>query len=138
MRSADYLNWRYADLRGGRYASIAAIEGEQLLGYLAYKLADDRGLVMDMLAQPGRTDVVGSLLREASRRFAAASVEAGVCWLPRRHPYRSTLRRQGYLDFAQTAGIQVEAYSELPSREIEFLEDPNANIHLTLGDLDGA
>ena len=39
VRRGDYLNWRYADERGGRFAILIAEQGAALLGYVVLRMS---------------------------------------------------------------------------------------------------
>jgi hypothetical protein len=56
-RSSAFLNWRYADPRGGEHTVFAAWDGEQALGYIAFRMYIGRGQILDILTLPGRADV---------------------------------------------------------------------------------
>lgn len=138
QRTAEYLNWRYADPRAPQYTRLAAIEDGRVLGYLVLAVQQHRGYVLDLLALPGRLDVAAGLLDESLRAFRARKATAATCWLPRRHPYRGLLRRRGFADFRQSAGASYRPYAHLESGTFDFMADPHARLHVTLGDSDWA
>jgi len=135
VRSADYLSWRYCDPAAGRFTIRAAEQEGKLLGYLVFKVAEGEGYIADLLALPGRSDVVRSLLEDALRLFRAAGVEQVTCWMISRHPYNGILRRYGFMDTRKDVGFGYEPVN-LTASELEFLGDPRARIHLTHGDSD--
>jgi hypothetical protein len=135
VRSREYLNWRYCDPAAGRF-TVRAVEREgRLLGYAALKVADGEGYVADLLALPGRSDVVRSLIEDALRIFREAGVERVTCWMISRHPYSGILRRYGFLDSGKDVGFGYLTVSPTGG-DLEFLEDPRARVHLTHGDSD--
>jgi len=135
VRSADYLNWRYCDPAAGRFTIGAAEQEGKLLGYLVFKVAEGDGYIADLLALPGRSDVVRSLVEDALRHFREAGVEQVTCWMISRHPYNGILRRYGFLVSRRETGFSCYAYH--PERlDLGFLVDPCARIHLTHGDSD--
>ena len=135
IRSAHYLAWRYLDSRGGEYETYAAFAEGAVLGYIALKIENDRGYILDILARPERDDVVRSLLRRAAARFKQAHLTAAECWIPPSHPYRRLLRRSGYFDTRRVSGTLV---TSLPGHEqdLEFFKDKDPKVHLMLGDVD--
>jgi predicted N-acetyltransferase YhbS len=135
VRSTDYLNWRYCDPAAGRFTVRVAEQEGRLLAYLVFKIADEEGYIADILALPGRSDVVRSLIEDALRIFRKAGVEQVTCWMISRHPYNGILRRYGFLDSREDVGFGYQPAS-LPASELEFLEDSRARIHLTHGDSD--
>jgi len=135
VRTRDYMNWRYFDPAAGRFTVRAAEQQGKLLGYLVFKVTEGEGYIADLLALPGRTDVVRSLLEDALQLFRKASVERVTCWMISRHPYNGILRRYGFVDSKRDAGFSYRE-TNLDESELEFLADPGARLHLTHGDTD--
>jgi GNAT superfamily N-acetyltransferase len=135
VRGEDYMNWRYCDPAAGVFTLRAAEQQGRLLGYLVFKIAEGEGYIADLLALPGRTDVVRSLIEDALHSFREAGVERAICWMTSRHPYHGILRRYGFVDSGREAGFRCRAVS-LDKSELEFLGDERARVHLTLGDSD--
>jgi hypothetical protein len=134
-RGKDYLNWRYCDPAAGRFTVRVAEQGERILGYLVFKLTESEGYIVDLLALPGRTDVVRSLIEDALGLLREASVELVTCWMVSRHPYNGILRRYGFIDSRRDVGFGYEPTGpDCP--DLEFLDDPRSRIHLTHGDTD--
>jgi hypothetical protein len=135
VRSKDYLNWRYCDPAAGRFTVRIAEEGNRILGYLVFKISEGTGYIADLLALPDRRDVVRSLIEDALSAFRGAGVEAASCWMISRHPYNGILRRYGFVDSKRDVGFEYRTIT-VDRREVEFLDDPRARIHLTHGDSD--
>jgi len=135
VRSRDYLSWRYCDPAAGRFTVRAAEQEGRLLGYLVFKMAEGEGCIADLLALPGRSDVVRTLIEDVLRIFREAGVDLVTCWMISRHPYNRILRRYGFYDAKRNVGCRYRAL-RLDRSELEFLEDPRARIHLMHGDSD--
>ena len=135
VRGKDYMNWRYCDPAAGSFTIRAAEQQGRLLGYLVFKIAEGEGYIADLLALPGRTDVVRSLIEDALHLFRQAGVELVTCWMISRHPYNGILRRYGFIDSRREAGFRYRAIG-LDKSELEFLGDAGARVHLTHGDSD--
>jgi hypothetical protein len=135
VRSRDYLNWRYFDPAAGRFTVRAAEQEGRLLGYLVFKITEGQGYVADLLALPGRTDVVRSLIEDALRLFREADLDQATCWMISRHPYNAILQRYGFIDSRGDAGFSYRE-TTLDASELAFLADAGARIHLTHGDTD--
>ena len=134
-RTAEFLRWRYADRRGGRYVMRELAEGNTLVGYSVLRTMGRRAYLADLLVQPGREDAVETLVADAVGLASATGAAMIDCWLPRRHPYRPWLRRQGLFDRGRDAGVSYHPV-ELPAEKLSPLADPRARIHYTLGDTD--
>lgn len=134
-RTAEFLRWRYGDRRAGVFVPLVIADGDRLLGYAILRPASPRAYLADLLAVPGRMDVVGALVADAVEVARAAGAAGIECWLPRRHPYRRALRRQGFFDSGRDAGVQYHAV-EAPAAGLRVLQDPRARVHYTIGDTD--
>lgn len=136
-RRAAYLNWRYADPRAGRYAiKIAEYDGH-LLGFAVSRLSYGRGLLADLLALPGRIDVVRSLVVETVNALRAKGASEIECWLPEHHPYWGALSHYPFDHKRRSVDYRIAPAKEYESLvTIPFREDPKAAIHVTMGDSD--
>ncbi len=135
VRNKELLNWRYADRRAGDFTLRLATEGERIVGYSALRTLNGVGHVADLLALPGRLDVVESLARDATAQLRGAGVATIECWLFENHPYVATLKSRGFLGRRRRRQLTYEAVA-VPVGEIEFLSDRSTVAHLSLGDLD--
>jgi hypothetical protein len=135
-RSSDYLNWRYADPRGGKHRVFAAEQDGTVLGFVAIKVTGARGFIMDIFARPGRDDAVRSLLNQAEEAFRAAGVIVGECWIPPNHPYRKLLTRFGYFDTRQPSGASADTFEGPQKGSLSMLREERGRLHLMMGDLD--
>ena len=135
VRTRDSMNWRYCDPAAGRFTVRVAEQEGRLLGYLVFKIMESEGQIADLLALPGRTDVVRSLVEDALRLFREAGVERVTCWMIARHPYNGILRRYGFIDSGRDAGFSCFPLNP-DSPDVDFVDDPRARIHLTHGDSD--
>ena len=135
VRDATYLNWRYCDPRSGPFAVRVAEQDGRILGYCVLLTFDRRPAIADLLALPGRIDVVRSLVEDAVAEFRRRGAASVIIHTVRRHPYNDVLRRSGFLDRKGTA-IATVSPAWLPRTELEFLAEPGARIQLMLGDTD--
>jgi hypothetical protein len=81
------------------------------------------GQIADLLALPGRTDVVRSLVEDALDLFREAGVELVTCWMISRHPYNGILRRYGFIDSRRDAGFSCYPLNP-DSPNADFVDDP--------------
>ncbi|MEZ4503894.1 MAG: hypothetical protein R3C39_14825 [Dehalococcoidia bacterium] len=134
-RSLAFLNWRYRDARAGSFVVRAVEHGDDVLGYIATRIDGQRARIGDLLVLPNRDDVTAALLEDAislGRRHGVSTLEMR---LAKRHPYRGAAHRAGFVVRRETAGETIETYGDrLP--ELTLLRDPNAQVHITLGDSD--
>jgi hypothetical protein len=135
-RSAPWLNWRYADRRGGPAVILAAGADEAWRGYAVLRLNRDRATLSDLVALPGDEDALASLLTAVRRAAGARNIRVVRGWMPRRHPYREASLRAGFRSSGQAIDLRY-APSRAEAAAIAFLGDEDARIHLMLGDTDG-
>jgi hypothetical protein len=136
VRSSGYLNWRYCEPAAGHFTVRVAEREGRILGYLVFKISGGNGYIADLLALPGRIDVVRSLIEDALRLLREARTELVSCWMITRHPYNGLLRRYGFVDARRDVGFVYNTAAHPESRALDFLEEPTARIHLTQGDSD--
>jgi len=135
VRSSGYLNWRYCEPAAGRFTVRVAEQEGKILGYLVYKISEGNGYITDLLALPGRLDVVRSLIEDALRLLREAQVELVSCWMIARHPYNGPFRRYGFVDSRRDIGFVSKAIDP-DSGILDFLDQATARIHLMHGDSD--
>jgi hypothetical protein len=136
VRTRAHLDWRYCDRRGGVFhARIAEDEQGVILGYAIGRARGDQGYLADLLALPGRSDVVAALVAEMNAVLERAGCVDVLCWLPERHPYRAVLSGAGYLDARHRPFITYRPCGAA-AEELEFLGAPQTRVHFTIGDTD--
>lgn len=136
VRTQRFLNWRYTDPRGGPFTILAAESGGDLVGYAVTRATDQSAELADLLALPGRLDVAHTLLQDSLRLAREAGAPAMRAWMMRHHPYFRLLQHSGFLPIRRIVEPGFEA-RQTPAEELSFLaEDPQAPVHLMLGDTD--
>jgi hypothetical protein len=130
----DYLNWRYADPRAGRFRIRLAEERGRLLGYSVLTSMRGHGYIADLLTLPGREDVAESLLRDAFAAFRDADLQSGRCWAPHAHPYLGALQRTGFTRHRQPRHVTYRVHRN--PEQAQVLSEPDARVHLMIGDSD--
>jgi hypothetical protein len=134
-RNQGYLSWRYGDRRAGPFVVRSIGSEERLLGYAVHRTAGSNTHLCDLLALPGRDDVVEALAADAIRAAATAGATGIECWLSSRHPYRRALRRQGFLNSRFDVGVEYHPI-DATAEELRSLADPGARVHFLIGDTD--
>lgn len=135
LRSASYLNWRYAHPSAGRFSIRAAFQKDELIGYCVVRIGGPCAYIADLLALPGRRDVAGALVVDALEIAARSGANAVVCWLMRDHPYFELVRGRGFIVTGSTPGCMVKN-EKLEPTALDFLDRPETRVHLTAGDSD--
>lgn len=134
VRTRDYLNWRYCDVRSGISEVLIAEQDGLVIGYAALRVTRIAGHIVDLLSLPGHLEVASALVREALVRFRRAGVPTVESWLPTHHPYAELFREGGF------TFKNAMPFTYCPMRTggayLSFLDEPGAAVHLAAGDLD--
>jgi hypothetical protein len=134
-RRQHYLNWRYADPRAGNFRIMVAEEHGAIAGYIVTSSSRVRGFIADILVMPGRLDVVDMLVRHAVDNLQRPEIRDIECWTPRHHPYRRVLRARGFVHKRRTVPLACRV-SQGANARMTCGDDPNAAVHITMGDTD--
>ncbi len=141
VRSVEFLNWRFCDPRAGTFPVRAAEVDGELAGYAVVHAVGSRGHIMDLLALPGRLDVVRTLVSDAVRQLGRAGTAAVECWMLREQPYARVLRQAGFVRLpgrsAEIAGEVGWGGSGIGPEERALLASRDARVHLVRADFDG-
>ena len=142
VRNQKYLNYRYRDRPGEKYAQFAAYRGRDLEGYIVVRRSLQMfdlpiGLIMDMGAT-GDTDVAPSLVDAAVRYLDEQKVAAIGCLMMRHSPNYAVLRRAGFFPVPNRFNPRdyhpvVEAD---PAKFSNAVMGDGRNWHFTWGDFD--
>jgi GNAT superfamily N-acetyltransferase len=135
VRSREYMNWRYADHRAGRFTIVFAEHDAQLLGYAVLSAFGERGNIADLLVRPERPDILEALLQHCVTRLAASGALRVQVWNPAHHPYRGSLLRNGFTA-KRTMQVTLGAYRPDLEDALDVLDDPRAAVHFMGGDTD--
>jgi hypothetical protein len=134
-RTSDFLRWRYGDRRAGPFR-VRTISGDgRLLGYAVLRWAGSKAYLADLLAVPGRLDVVETLVADAVDLALAARSTGIECFLSRHHPYRAALARQGVIDTRINVFVEYHPISA-SMEDLRPLSDSLARVHFQMGDTD--
>ena len=134
-RTAEQLNWRYTDPRGGPFSIRIAEQADAILGYTVFRATAAGADLADLLALPGRLDVAHALVVDAVRCASQAQAPAIRAWMMDAHPYHHLLTHNGFLPNRRIVlpGFRL---SRLQPEAAAVLSDPACRVHLMLGDSD--
>ena len=139
-RPRAYLNWRYADHRGGDYMVKTAESEGRILGFIVLRSNAIRpdypvGYIMDFLTLPGRPEVASALVADGLRHLDEAGVNLVNFWCCRNGPYADALSRNGFLRPRSRPHVFYK-----PMGDRDYLEclktEPPGRIHFPIGDTD--
>lgn len=143
VRNTPYLNWRYADPRGGPFLIRSAERGGTLAGYMVHKVEDREGTrylnIVDALVDPVDTGAARDLLVDAIALARELRIETVLCCLPEGHPYGRTLSDLGFISQVRYTGDRPMAMVWLDRGKEEgigSLMERSGHPHIMLGDTD--
>jgi hypothetical protein len=107
-KDANYLTWRYCDKRAGDYVVKQAVKGNEVLGFSALRFVEDEyceGFIMDLMALPGRVDVVDALFDDAVRHFDGLGVNVIYYMVISGNAYQKVSSKHGFVDSQKQPNI---------------------------------
>lgn len=135
-RTAEFLNWRYADPRSGPASILAIVDRDEVLGVLVSKRDGETARILDLYTDPRHPGVGTALLHVALQRAKSAGLRPVSCWLPPGHREESSLRAAGFLDTGEQPEVEFDVLSGAPPElRLEHFEAPGS-YHVMLGDFD--
>jgi hypothetical protein len=143
-REHRYLNWRYADPRGGDFISRTARQDGRLVGYIVHKKEEREGShflnVVDAIIDPALPEIMPLLLFDTISMARGLGIETILCCLPEQHPYEQHFADMGFLSQVRFTGdrpmsiICLERGNSEGGMELFNTEDLRP--HIMLGDTD--
>lgn len=138
-RSKEYLNWRFSDIRGGKFIKFIAEENGEIQGYIVLRINRFNaeypiGWIADLIVLQGRIDVAKTLVRTAVEFFDAENVNVVRYWVVKGHPFENVVKEQGFLDIRKSAphiGMMNLSVSENFS---EFMASKPEQLHFQAAD----
>ncbi len=143
-REHRYLNWRYADPRGGEFIIRSVRHNDRLVGFMVHK-KEERGEsrylnVVDALVDPEFQDVMSILLIDAISMARELNIETILCCLPDGHPYERHLADMGFLAQVRYTGDRPMSVicldREKGRNDLNLLGKEGLRAHIMLGDTD--
>jgi hypothetical protein len=139
-RTADYLNWRYCDKRGGDFKIWIAEKNDEIVGYLVLKINKldvkyPEGYLVDLLTLNTRDDVADNLAKLAVAYFDERAVNVVLAQVVEGHPYERIFDKYGLLDTRMRPNLMWRAINLGDDLE-RFSKAPAAMLHYTIGDGD--
>lgn len=96
VRDSHYLDWRFVQKPECPYTTYVYLENDTIAGYIVLRIFKDQqlaaGLVMDVLALPGREDIVLALFAKAFQQFIRARAGQVRFGAMDQGPYTQTVR----------------------------------------------
>lgn len=138
VRDHRFLNWRYCDPRGGNYIVREVRENGTLLGYAVLKKEAGELIIVDLLADHRRSEVLSLLLTDSMEQARSLGAESVTCCLPRCHPYERSFRELGFIaELRMTGEVPMRMiFCPRGDHDLKALAAPAPRCHITLGDTD--
>jgi len=130
-RDAAYLRWRYVERPDAAYDLVAIRKWRRLVGWIVFRIREDRFSWGDALFDPRHEDAVEVMLRHVVPPYPVESIEA---WFPPRPAwFDAVLKRLG---FEQRHEPQSLALMCVPWTMSDATEAMRERLYYTMGDSD--
>ncbi len=130
-RDARYVRWRYLDCPDVSYHVVAVRKWRRLVGWIAYRLQENRFLWGDALFDPAFTDAAEVVLRHVVTLYPVDRIEG---WFPPRPQWFDAVLRD--LDFETRPEPQDLSVMCVPFTLPDAVERMRASLYYTWGDGD--
>lgn len=108
-----YLNWRFCDIRGGRYDTYQAEENGNILGFIVLGInrlnKDPEGYIMELQTLPKSPDIARKLLQTAADHFKKEKVNVIYANVVKEHPLEQLFYEEGFVDSRYKTFVGVNA-----------------------------
>ncbi len=129
VRNERYLNWRFDSRPDAKYTRLCAIRGDELLGYLVFRVVEKtgslRGYLVDWLVRDSSSPALLILIRRA----IAQMQQQGAAFISVRTvtpAFRRMFYRLGFLPWYWGAREYLIARIKLLDPELQVFRDPRA------------
>jgi len=130
-RDARYVRWRFLDSPDVRYTLVTIRRRGVLVGWIAYRLLEDRFLWGDALFDPRFPGAIDAVLRHVAPLHSAKTIEA---WFPPRPEwFDAKLHSLGFETEPEPAGLSVMC---VPFAEPEATATMREALYYTWADSD--
>lgn len=140
-RDKQFLNWRYCDLRGGKYSVFQAVKNDELLGYIVLRINKinpdyPQGYIIDLMTRTECPKAMESLLEYAVDYFSNNQINIVHFIFPEDTQKTHLLNKYGFLD--RRSNFVVFFNSKDNSYDVDGFITAAASrkVHFSFGDLD--
>lgn len=99
VKDSHYLGWRYGDHPERRYQTLAVVSAGHLSGFAVLEHRPPYSHLCELLANPGRDDVIDTLVTAAGRQARQQGSLALVTWARPGQAVADRLRRLGFISY---------------------------------------
>jgi len=100
-RDSRYLNWRFKSRPLQDYQILAALEGEEIAGYIIIRNAEvfslKTGIIMDFFVLPGRQEIFDALLDAALSNLRSQDMDLCISTCFKSNIYYKALKNAGFI-----------------------------------------
>lgn len=101
VRDATFLQWRYLSHPTFRYEAREVYDGDRLVAFGVYRVADKHGgrvgYLMEMMVRPGYESLQRVFASTLVREMSFAGAELALAWHAENGPYRTALNLAGFV-----------------------------------------
>lgn len=130
-RSADYLNWRFAENPLERYECLVARKAGRLTGYALFTHTAEDAILVDLFGIK-QEPILGRLLGFLAKELQKRGVETISASIVEGHPWRNVLLQAGY----RVREVSPFVVCPGPSSSAHVFKAPQGSWYLMHGDRD--
>jgi GNAT superfamily N-acetyltransferase len=132
------LNWRYKDMRGGKYIVKTAIEKDEIIGYIVLRINRYNknyaiGYIVEIKSIQNRPEVTNSLIEEALNYFDEQNINIIQCLVIDDYPYKKALGEHNFLNSRRNIYSYYEILKPINQDIQLFQQSPPNKIDMPFG-----
>ncbi len=142
IKDSEYLNWRYADKRGGNFIIFQALNNEsEICGLIIISINQlienyPRGNIVDFLFYPEMPEVGLGLLSEAIKYFDERNVNIISAFVFEGHPHAKLLKNAGFIPNTVSPYMTITIFDDISGPLSQLFDSRVEEALFTKGDLD--
>jgi GNAT superfamily N-acetyltransferase len=138
-KTSEYLNWRYADPRGGQYEIFAVTDDSEALGFIVLRIrrppfvSAPEGYLVEIVTHQDDDCTAKLLFSHAVKIFKENGIDTIHYWGILGNSHTELLKKMG---FARTKDFMIVYRKYLPEGLLQLETTSPKRIHMVQGDFD--
>jgi hypothetical protein len=139
-KTMDYLNWRYCDIRGGKYKIKIIKENDSILGYMVLSIRKSdinypEGYIIDMMTLPNYSYLKHIFIEDAIKYFNNHNINIIKSLAISKHSNEKTFKKHGFFK-NQSLYLNYPIPTNISEELIKLENISPDRLNFTYGDYD--